>query len=176
MFELISQSDPFELRCWVPGYHAPIALVFQFEWHQVSTNWEVDVITRLTLRSDAKTFESSFCTHREQLREFADSLRDISVAKTSNIRLIDDEFGETVLCFSVRDPGLGRITFGGRLICNRFWPAQVSEDRFVTAFKTVPESPIGGVHVTFDGLETDQSYLHQLGTAILWFLNQSTRE
>src|SRR5712691_715725 len=112
MFELLIESEPFELNCWVPGYGVPTMLVFQFEWHQVSTNWEIDVITHLTLRSGTKTFETRFGTHREQLREFADSLRDVSVSKSSNIRLIDDEYGETILCFSVHDPGLGQIAFG----------------------------------------------------------------
>ena len=174
MFELISQSEPLELHCWVPSRdNLPVGLVFQLEQHEVRNQYETDIVTRLTVTSGAKSYEMSFGTHRDQLREFATAIQQIAVSKVPNIKLLNDSYGETVLCFTVRDREMGRVVFGGRLILDRFGTRAVSAEKFVVPPKSGHDA--SGVHLTFDGFETDQTYLHQLGTSILWFLNQSIR-
>lgn len=174
MTEFPFESEPFDLKCWVPQHGTATSLTFQFR--HLEAGMEEYAITNITLRRGEKTFESSFATHKSQLREFADFLRQIPSATAAHFSLMDDEYGEMVLCFNVLDPGSGKVTFGGRMIDERWFSIPVSAGRFVAACKTNPRVNVGGVHVVFDGFETDQTYLHQLGTAILWFLNQSTKD
>lgn len=84
--------------------------------------------------------------------------------------VLSDWDGEPILCLSVSHRARGRIAVGGRLIPITFSSEVQSASRFLEALRPTGG---GGIVTSFDGFETDQSYLPGLVSAFRRFVGES---